>query len=95
MASAPLTQGDIDDLDAKERPYRVSDGGGLHLLVKPNGSKLWRLAYRFPKGTSSTCAYGVRRTASGYASMTDSAAGVAREMPASANAFPSVVEPVR
>lgn len=31
----------------KERPYKLSDGGGLHLLVKPNGRKLWRFRYRF------------------------------------------------
>lgn len=24
-----------------------SDGGGMHLLVKPTGGKLWRLDYRF------------------------------------------------
>jgi|AMFO01.1.fsa_nt_gi Integrase len=29
------------------KPYKISDGRGLHLLVKPNGSCLWRLAYRF------------------------------------------------
>lgn len=27
--------------------YKLSDGGGLQLWVQPNGSKLWRLAYRF------------------------------------------------
>jgi integrase len=34
---------------AKPRPkqYRMSDGDGLHLLVRPNGSKLWQLRYRF------------------------------------------------
>lgn len=34
---------------AKPRPrqYRLSDGDGLHLLVRPNGSKLWQLRYRF------------------------------------------------
>lgn len=31
----------------KERPYKLSDGMGLYLLVKPNGSKYWRLKYRF------------------------------------------------
>jgi len=30
---------------AKERPYKLFDGSGLHLYVKPNGSKLWRLTY--------------------------------------------------
>lgn len=32
---------------AKDRPYKLADGEGLFLLVKPNGSKLWRLKYRF------------------------------------------------
>ena len=31
----------------KKKPYRLSDGGSLFLLVKPNGSKLWQLRYRF------------------------------------------------
>lgn len=46
MVSKPLTQARIDALKAKAKPYKVFDGGGLHLLVTPNGSKLWRLAYR-------------------------------------------------
>jgi hypothetical protein len=29
-----------------EKPYKLSDGGWLFLLVKPSGSKLWRMAYR-------------------------------------------------
>ena len=31
----------------RQRPYKLADGGGLHLLVQPSGSKLWRLKYRF------------------------------------------------
>jgi len=31
----------------KEKPYKLSDGEGLHLLVRPGGSKLWRFRYRF------------------------------------------------
>lgn len=30
-----------------ERPYKMADGGGLYLLVNPNGSKWWRLKYRY------------------------------------------------
>src|SRR5208282_3693576 len=30
-----------------EKPYKLADGEGLHLLVQPNGSKLWRFRYRF------------------------------------------------
>lgn len=40
------------------KPQKLSDGGGLHLLVQPNGSKLWRLAYRF-EGKQKTLALGV------------------------------------
>ncbi len=28
------------------RPYKLFDGGGLHLAVTPSGGKLWRLKYR-------------------------------------------------
>jgi integrase len=31
----------------REKPLKLSDGGGLYLLVQPNANKLWRLAYRF------------------------------------------------
>jgi integrase len=30
-----------------ETAYKMSDGGGLFLLIKPNGSKLWQQKYRF------------------------------------------------
>ncbi|MCB0713825.1 MAG: tyrosine-type recombinase/integrase [Ignavibacteriae bacterium] len=31
----------------KESPYKMFDGGGLYLLVNPNGNKHWRLKYRY------------------------------------------------
>ena len=31
---------------AKPKPYKLADGGGLYLHVKPNG-KYWRYKYRF------------------------------------------------
>jgi hypothetical protein len=42
-----------------ERPRKLSDGGGLFVLItpKPGGSKLWRLAYRFA-GKQKTLALG-------------------------------------
>ena len=30
-----------------DKQYKLTDGGGMHLLVHPNGSKYWRLQYRF------------------------------------------------
>jgi len=29
------------------KPYKMLDGGGLYLSVQPNGSKLWRMKYRY------------------------------------------------
>jgi hypothetical protein len=34
---------------AQERPYKLADGHGLYLLVAKNGSRLWRLDYRFDR----------------------------------------------
>ena len=31
----------------RSRDHKLSDGEGLHLLVRPHGAKLWRLKYRF------------------------------------------------
>jgi integrase len=45
-----LTLQKIDVLKARAKPFKVSDAGGLFVLVMPNGSKLWRVAYRFPRG---------------------------------------------
>lgn len=30
----------------RERPYKLADGGGLHVLIQPNGNKYWRFKYR-------------------------------------------------
>lgn len=43
----PLTQTDIDQAIPGPKPYKLGAGGGLYLLVNPNGSKYWRLKYRF------------------------------------------------
>lgn len=41
--SAPAVKNDR----AAEKPYKLTDGSGLYLLVNPDGSKYWRMAYRF------------------------------------------------
>lgn len=43
----PLTDKTIKNAKAKEKKYKLSDGGGLFLQITPNGSKLWRLQYYF------------------------------------------------
>ena len=42
----------------KEKPYKLSDGGGLYLLINPNGSKYWRWKYRL-NGKEKVLALGV------------------------------------
>lgn len=43
----PLTDTVIRNAKPKRKAYKLSDGGGLYLLVQKSGAKLWRLAYRF------------------------------------------------
>ncbi len=42
-----LTDVFVKNVKAKAAPKKFSDGGGLHLLVTLQGSKLWRLSYRY------------------------------------------------
>ncbi len=42
----------------RDADYKLADGGGLYLLVKKNGSKYWRLDYRY-RGKRKTLALGV------------------------------------
>ncbi len=43
----PLTNTAIKNAKPREKPYKLFDGGGLYIEIKPNGSKLWRLQYRY------------------------------------------------
>ncbi len=52
-----LTDAKLRTLKPNQSPYKASDGEGLFVLVSPNGSKLWRLAYRF-QGKQKTLALG-------------------------------------
>jgi integrase len=47
----------IRNAKAKERPYKLSDSGGLFLLIATTGGKLWRYSYRFD-GKQKTLALG-------------------------------------
>ncbi len=53
----PLTDAKIKNAKPRPKVYKLFDGGGLFILVKPNGSKLWRLAYRH-EGKQSVIALG-------------------------------------
>ncbi|USV58762.1 integrase arm-type DNA-binding domain-containing protein [Aeromonas encheleia] len=44
----PLSPTEIKAAKPKEKEYTLCDGAGLELVIKPNGSKLWRLRYYRP-----------------------------------------------
>ncbi len=43
----PLKDLQVKNAKPQDKPYKLADGGGLYLLVKPAGGKGWRLKYRF------------------------------------------------
>jgi integrase len=43
----PLTDTTIRNAKPTAKPYKLADGDGLYLLVKPNAGKYWRFKYRF------------------------------------------------
>ena len=53
-----LTDTRIRNAKPKVQAYKLSDGGGMYLLVMPDGSRYWRLDYRFA-GKRRTLALGV------------------------------------
>ena len=57
VKSMALTDIQIRKASLKDKDYKLSDSGGLHLLVKATGSKLWRMAYRYA-GKQKTLAFG-------------------------------------
>jgi hypothetical protein len=43
----PLSDVQVNKSKSKDKSYKLTDGGGLYLLVTPTGGKLWNLKYRF------------------------------------------------
>ena len=54
----PLTDLQVKKTRANDKVQKLSDGGGLYLLVQPNGAKYWRLKYRYV-GVEKVLALGV------------------------------------
>ncbi|HJF79275.1 preprotein translocase, partial [Gallibacterium anatis] len=44
----PLTNTEIDRAKPKGRPYTLTDGNGLFLLISTTGSKTWQFNYYRP-----------------------------------------------
>ncbi len=47
MVKENLTEAVIKKIEHKPKQFKLSDGGGLYLLIHPNGSKYWRFDFRF------------------------------------------------
>lgn len=41
-----LSEFAVRNAKAREKAYKLTDGGGLYLHIQPNGSKLWRMKFR-------------------------------------------------
>ena len=41
-----LTDTRVRNAKPEAKAYKLSDGGGMYLLVKPDGGRYWRLDYR-------------------------------------------------
>ncbi len=53
-----LTEIEVQAIKPLRYSRKVSDGGGLYLLVTPKGGRCWRFAYRFAR-KSKTLALGI------------------------------------
>jgi len=56
--ATPLTDRQIRQTSPAAKPHKLADGGGMYLLLNPDGSRYWRLDYRFD-GKRKTLALGV------------------------------------
>jgi integrase len=56
-----LTDTRVRNAKPQAKPYKLSDGAGMYLLVKPDGGRYWRLDYRFA-GKRRTLALGLYPT---------------------------------
>jgi integrase len=54
----PLTAIEVKGAKSTDKQQKLTDGGGLYLLLHPNGAKYWRMDYRFG-GKRKTLALGV------------------------------------
>lgn len=76
----PLTELAIRNAKPLEKPYKLADGGGMYLEVMPNGSKYFRLKFRFA-GKEKRLALGVypKLTLSGARNERDKAKATLKE----------------
>lgn len=52
-----LSSFSVEKAKPRAKPFKLADGNGLHILINPNGSKLWRFRYRH-NGTQKMIGFG-------------------------------------
>lgn len=56
--ATPLTDTKCEAAKPRDKDYKLFDGKGLYLLVKPTGVKSWRLKFKKPDGRDGLTAFG-------------------------------------
>lgn len=54
-----ITDDKLRTAPLSSHPYKLYDSGGLFVIVRPNGSKWWRMRYRWPGRGEQTLAFGI------------------------------------
>ena len=76
-ATKPLTNTEVQQAKPRDKEYNLSDGQGLALRVKPNGSRLWLFNYSRP--------YTKKRTFIGFGAFPSVTLAQARKLRSEAN----------
>ncbi|GHU29198.1 hypothetical protein AGMMS50256_13560 [Betaproteobacteria bacterium] len=61
MATNKLKNEQVERARAKDKPYRLTDGDGMFLLVDTRGGRYWRMDYSYA-GKRKTLALGLSLT---------------------------------
>lgn len=59
LGNKKLTDPEVRKAQPRDKIYRLLDGGGLYLEVRPNGSKLWMFRYRLADGGDTRISLGM------------------------------------
>ena len=54
----PLTDSKCEAAKPREKEYKLFDGQGLYLAVKPSGSKVWRFKFTRPDDRAGLATFG-------------------------------------
>lgn len=54
----PLSDPKCEAAKPRDKDYTLFDGQGLFLLVKKNGSKIWRMKFKRPDGREGLATFG-------------------------------------